>query len=289
MSTSFQSNGIRMDFSYFLEEEAIEWEGSPVLAQQVLPSDSLAAMSTTGLVEAWEQWWEIIEETDPYAADDFRQVVSDFEEEVGIDLEEDVLDSLSGELAVALLPSDFDFSSEDAALESPVHVLFLAGLDNPETLQDALDELLDNIGEEYDHSREDIDEFEAVIVPLDQVDETLSEYAPGYAVMGEWAAAGSTLESLEMLYDALTGGADSLEDNAEFRRVMDAAASPVHHFLYLDVGGIVEAVDDALSGDDRRDFRRDVRPYIENLSAFLLTTSVTANEVRASVILTAVE
>lgn len=63
----------------------------------------------------------------------------------------------------------------------------------------------------------------------------------------------------------------------------------MYHFLYLDVGGIVEAVDDALSGDDRRDFRRDVRPYIENLSAFLLTTSVTANEVRASVILTAVE
>lgn len=289
MATAFQSSGIRMDFSYFLEEEAIEWDGSPVLAQQVLPSDSLAAMSATGLLEAWEQWWDIIEETDPYAADDLRQSLLDFEAEAGIDVEDDVLDALSGEMAVALLPSEFDFSSEDAALDSPVHVLFLAGLDDPETLEDALDELLANVEEDYDYSREDIGEFEAVTVPLDQVDESLGQYRPAYVVMDEWAALGSTLESLEMLNDVLTGGAAPLDDNSEFRRVMDAAPSPVHYFLYLDVAGIVEAVDDALSGDDRREFRRNVRPYVQGLAAFLVATSVSPQEVRISAILTAME
>ena len=289
MSASFQSNGVRMDFSYFLEEEAIEWDGSPVLAQQVLPSDALVAISTTELLEAWDLWWDAIEETDPYTADDLRQVLLDFEAEVGIDVEDDVLDTLSGELAAALLPSDFDFSSEDAALEAPVHILFLAGLEDPETLQDTLDELLSNVEEGYDYSREDIGEFEVVTVPLDQVDESLGEYRPSYAIMDEWAVLASTLESLEMVHDTLTGETDSLEDNPEFRRVMDAAASPVHHFLYLDIVGIVEAVDDALSGEDRREFRRNVRPYVQGLAAFLVTTTVTPQEVRTSAILTAVE
>ena len=289
MSTSFQSNGIRMDFSYFLEEEAIDWEGQPVLAQQVLPSDLLVALSTTELLETWEQWWEIIEETDPYAADDLRRQLLDYEAEVGIDVDEDVLDTLSGELAVTLLPSEFDFSSEEAALDSPVHALLLAGLEDPEMLEDTLDQLLSNVEEDYDYSREDIGEFEAVTVPLDQVDESLSGYRPSYAVMDEWVVLGSTLESLETLHDSLTGETEPLDDNAEFRRAMDAAPSPVHYFFYINVAALVEAIDDALSGEDRRTFRNDVQPYIENLSAFLVTSSVAAQEVRVSAILTAVE
>ena len=291
MSTSFQSNGMRMDFSYFLEEEAIEWDGSPVLAQQVLPSDSLVAISTTGILEAWEDAWSIVEETDPYAADDLHQLLLDFEAETGIDVEDDVLDTLSGEMAAALLPSEFDFSSEDAALESPVHLLFLAGLDDPETLQDTLDALLTTLEENFDYSPEEVDigEFEAVTVPLDETDESLEAYVPSYAIMDEWAALGSTLESLEMLHEALTGGTDSLDDDSEFRRVMDAAPSPVHYFLYANIAELVEAIEDGLAGEDRRTFRNDVRPYIENLSALLITTSVTPQEVRASVILTAVE
>ena len=291
MSASFQSNGMRMDFSYFLEEESIEWVGSPVLAQEVLPGDSLVAMSTTGVLEAWEDWWAIIEETDPYAADDLHQLLLDFEEEAGIDVEDDVLDTLSGEMAAALLPSDFDFSSEDAALASPVHALFLAGLDDPETLQDTLDDLLAALEENFDYDPEkvDIGEFEAVTVPLGETDDPLEVYTPSYAVMGEWAALGSTLESLELFHDALTGGTDSLDDNAEFRRVMDAAPSPAHYFFYVNVAALVEAIDDALTGEDRRTFRNDVRPYIEKLSAFLVTSSVTPQEVRVSAILTAVE
>ena len=289
MSTSFLNDGLRFDLSYFLEEEAIEWDGLPVQAHQVLPSDALAAMSTTYLLEAWEQTWSIIEQADPYTADELRLYLNDFEEEVGIDLKEDVLDTLSGEMAVALLPSDFDFSATDTALGSSAHVLFIAGVEDPETLQATVDELLREVEEDYDFSREDIGEFEAVTVPLDQVDEFLSDYSPSYVIMGDWAAVGITLESLEMFNASRTGETDSLEDNAEFRRVIDAAGSPVHSFIYANIAALVEAIDDGLAGEDRRAFRNDVRPYIQNLSAFLITTSVTPREVRMSAILTAVE
>ena len=289
MSTAFQSNGVRMDFSYFVEEETLGWDEQPVQAQQALPSDSLAAISTTGLLEAWEHWWNILEETDPYSADDLRQVLRDFEEEVGIDVEDDVLDSLTGELAMALLPSTFDFNSQESALDSPVHALFIAGLDDREALEDALDQLLANVGDDYEFTREDIGEFEAVTVPLDEVDESLNAYRPGYVVMDDWAALGTTLESLEIFHDAVTGGTDSLDDNSEFRRVMDAAPSPVHHFVYANIAALVEAIEHGLGGEDRQEFRDNVRPYIENLSAVLMTTSFTPQEVRASVILTAME
>ena len=291
MSTSFQSDDVRVDLSYFLEEEAIEWDGPPVQAHQAMPSDALAAMSTTQVLDAWEQAWDIIEETDPNTAGDLRQYWRDVEAEVGFDLEEDVLDTLSGETGLALLPSDFDFSSEDAALESPVHVFFLAGVEDPETLRETADILLARVEEEndYDFTRVDIGEFEAVSISLEQVDETLDAYTPSYVVMDDWAAVGTTLESLELLHDSASGSADSLDDNAEFRRVFDASASPVHYFVYANVFALVEAIDDALEGDERKTFRNDVRPYIQNLSALMFTTSVTPQEVRMSMILTAVE
>ena len=126
-------------------------------------------------------------------------------------------------------------------------------------------------------------------MPLDQVDESLGEYKPSYVVMDNWAAVGSTLESLDLLHDSTSGDADSLDDNAEFRRVFDASAFPVHYFVNTNVFALVEAIDDALEGNDRKTFRKDVRPYVQNLSAFLLTTSITPQEVRMSTILTAVE
>ena len=126
-------------------------------------------------------------------------------------------------------------------------------------------------------------------MPLDQVDESLGEYKPSYVVMDNWAAVGSTLESLDLLHDSTSGDADSLDDNAEFRRVFDASAFPVHYFVYANVFALVEAIDDALEGNDRKTFRKDARPYVQNLSAFLLTTSITPQEVRMSTILTAVE
>ena len=126
-------------------------------------------------------------------------------------------------------------------------------------------------------------------MPLDQVDESLGEYKPSYVVMDNWAAVGSTLESLDLLHDSTSGDADSLDDNAEFRRVFDVSASLVHYFVYANVFALVEAIDDALEGNDRKTFRKDARPYVQNLSAFLLTTSITPQEVRMSTILTAVE
>ena len=154
-----------------------------------------------------------------------------------------------------------------------------------------MDYLLARVEEEYDndYTRVDIGRFEAVTMSLDQVDESLGEYKPSYVVMDNWAAVGSTLESLGLLHDSTSGDADSLDDNAEFRRVFDASAFPVHYFVYANVFALVEAIDDALEGNDRKTFRKDVRPYVQNLSAFLLTTSITPQEVRMSTILTAVE
>lgn len=289
MATAFLDGGVRMDVSYVFEDE-MDWDGPPVQAQRVLPSDTLAALSVTGLLEGWEQWWSIIEEADPYAADDVRLLLDDFEEEIGIDVEDDVLDALSGEFAVALLPGELTLNSiSDLDWESPAHVLLLAGVEDPDTLEDTLDDLLDNIREDYDYDREDIGEFEAITAPGSEVDGDLEAYRPTYVLMDDWAVMASTLESAEELHDSLTGEAETLADNAEFRRAMDASVSPVHHFVYANIAGIAATIDDALSGDDRREFRNDVLPYIENLSVFLFTASFTEEEMRMSAILTAAD
>ena len=45
-------------------------------------------------------------------------------------------------------------------------------------------------------------------------------------------------------------------------------------------------VEDALTGEMRSSYRREVEPYVENLSAFMVISSANSEESRATMVLT---
>ena len=107
--------------------------------------------------------------------------------------------------------------------------------------------------------------------------------------MDEWLVGGSTLESLELFLDTLTGESASLSSTDKFERLIESAPDPIHFLLYADIAGILEMVEDALSSDMKSDYRRNVRPFVESLSAFMIVSSITEERTQFTTILTVQE
>ncbi len=268
-SASFIDDGIRFDFVSETPSGAFTLDAANALrSPEALPADALVLLSGVGVEEVWEELTDSIENLDPYTQEDF-------EDETGLDLERDLIDSLTGEIAFALLPSDlgglFDGGLEGGVIEG----LLLAGVQDAEPLLDAFDTFADLLEDEgIDINRDSLGEYEVVTASGDEII-GFSDYEPGYVVTDEWAVVGSNIDGLEAFYDAVSGETDTLGSRAEFRELLQAAPEPVHFFFYADLAGVLDAVEDALNDSDMEDYRREAEPFVEQLGSLMLAASIT--------------
>ena len=290
VSSSFVDNGVRLDLAYAPPQDPAE-PADPVLitSHEVLPADTLLMLGSTGLADVWETTTDSIEDIDPFMADEFDDLLAQIEDEFGVDIERDVIDALSGEMALALLPSEVNsrILSGEGGFDWTLEMLLLAGLKNPDSIENALDVLVDELEESgIEVDRDSLGKYEAVKIRLDEGLLFDTDYEPGYVVTEEWLAGGSTSESLELFHQTLSGETDSLGSVKRFGQIFDMASEPIQFLLYADVSGLLNMLEDALPSDTRRSYRRDVRPFVENLSVFMLTGSTTADEARITAVLT---
>ena len=290
VSSSFVDNGVRLDVAYIPPQDSAE-PADPVLitSHEVLPADTLLMLGSTGLADVWETTTDYIEDVDPFMADEFDDLLVQIKDEFGVDIERDVIDALSGEMALALLPSEVNsrILSGEGGFDWTLEMLLVAGLKNPDSIENALDVLVDELEESgIEVDRDFLGKYEAVKIRLDEGLLFDTDYEPGYVVTEEWLAGGSTSESLELFHQTLSGETDSLGSVKRFGQIFDMASEPIQFLLYADVSGLLNMLEDALPSDTRRSYRRDVRPFVENLSVFMLTGSTTADEARITAVLT---
>ena len=62
--------------------------------------------------------------------------------------------------------------------------------------------------------------------------------------------------------------------------------APVHLLFYADLAVLRELVEDSLDEETREEYESDVRPFVEQLSAFLAGGSLTREEVRFTAVVT---
>ena len=285
-SASFVDNGIRFELVGETPSRAfIPDDGNRLRSPEALPQDTLVFLSAVGVDQAWEEFRDSLENLDPYAQEAFEEFLEEMEDETGVDLERDVIDSLTGEIALALLPSDLrDFFDEGLA-SGVVEGLLLAGIEDAESIMDALDTFADALEDEgFDIDRDSLGDYEVVTTRVDDI--LGGDYEPGYVVTEEWAVVGSNIGGLEAFYEAVSGEAGTLGSKAEFRELAEAAPEPLHYLLYTDIVGVLEMVEDALDDDTAKEYRRDVEPLVDQISAFMLAVSVTDAEIRLSATLT---
>jgi len=293
-SSSFIENGVRFDLSYQTPKGAylVLDDSIRVRSHEVLPVDTLAMVSMVGLHELWNGLLDSIDDVDPYAADAFNESLDSFEDEVGFDLERDVIDALSGEVAVALLPSDVGSGLflEEGIFDWTIEALLLAGVVDARSIENALEDLVDEMEDfDLDVRRKRLGGYEAMMVQFDQDMFIHTNYDPGYVVTDDWMVVGSTSESLELFHDTLIGDSESLSDNDEFERMLGIVSYPPQFLLYADIRGILDSGEDALTSEMRSSYRREVEPYVENLSAFMVISSANSEESRATLVLTVKE
>ena len=285
-SASFVDNGIRFELVGETPSRAFTLDGVNRLnSPEALPMDTLVLFSAVGVDQAWEELRDSIENLDPDSQNDFEGFLEDVEDELGVDLERDVIDALTGEVAFALLPSDLGGFLGGGPASGVVEGLLLAGVRDARSIMNALDTFADALEDEgFDIDRDSLGEYEVVTTRADDI--LGGDYEPGYVVTEEWAVVGSNFDGLEAFYEAVSGETDTLGSQAEFRELAEAVPEPLHYLLYADIAGVLEMVEDALDDDTAKEYRRQVKPLVDQLSAFMLAVSVTDAEIRLSATLT---
>ena len=289
-SASFVERGLRLDLVADTPSNAFVFDDvNPLESPEALPSDAVAFMSIVGIDKGWFEFRDYLEDSDPYDAEDLEEFLADFEDATGVDLESDLIDSLSGEIAVALTPSDVEpgLFSDSELLGSTLELLFLAGAGDLATLEDALEDFtqyLEDDGVNFD--RESLGDYRAVTADLGGSEYVIGDYEPGYVVTEDWAVVGSTLDSLEGFHDAATGITNPLSSAEKFTRLADLAPDPLHFLFYMDVPGMFEIIEDGLDEWDRDSYQENIEPFVEPLESFMMAGSVTDEVTRATFVLT---
>lgn len=280
MSMSFIERGLRVDFAAEQSGDGFAIDSDlPLASPDALPSDTVLLLATNGIRETWEEVRRTVDDLDPNGESAFQRILDDVEYETGIDVEGDVVDSLNGEIALALLPGDVRAGVYD--------VLLLAGLRDADGIRRALDtltEIVEDSGVELERSS--LGDYEVVTAASEEFGLLGGDYDPGYLVTEDWAVLGSTHRSLTALHDAIAGDSEPLSSTSGFSGLMGMAADPVDWLLYADLAAGLDMIEDALDGDMRSDFRRDFKPFVEPLEAFLLAGSLTEQAIRFTAVLT---
>ena len=284
-SASLVDGGFRVDFAAETPPEALVMGPSDRLeSAKALPADTLVLLST---LEFHERWKRLRESLDGDGSEGFDILMGTFLEFTGIDVEIDLIDPLSGEVALALLPSDISIGTISGQLLSgPIQALLLLGVEDPQKIGQTLDKLSRKLEEDgLQTDRPALGDWEAVTWDLDDAGSPLSDYRPGYVVTDEWAVIGSTFEGLEDFHGAVSGNADRLESDPEFSRLGKMTPNPALGLTYFNLAGIFEMIEGALTDDALSSYQEEVLPLVDHLSAFLGAGSVTEEEVRITLVL----
>ena len=124
--------------------------------------------------------------------------------------------------------------------------------------------------------------YEAVTFSLNDFDLPL-DMEPAYMVTDEWAAIGSTLSSLEQFHTTVSGATPSLRSTGRFEALAEGLPAPLHFVTYADIAAITAMIDDALPSGTRREYRREVKPFLDPFDAVMIASSMVEDQLRLTI------
>ena len=290
-SASFIDNGLRFDVvvhNPFRGLEISQENGLDTL--EVLPEDTLLVVSSTGLRELWEETSASLGDADLNTDEELQSLFEDVEEVFDLEYENDLIESLTSAVAVALLPSDL--RSVRGELAGTLEALFLIGPGAPDDIADALADSVEYAEDEYDieFDRDSMGAYDAILMDLDSF--SISEwdgYEFGYLVTDEWVAVGSTQDSLESFHAVAYEGEPTLNESENFSEFNSLMPDTLHMLVYADMQSLLKLVEGALDEHDQEDYQEELKPWVESLDKVFLVGSVTADEIRFTSAVTVID
>ena len=295
-STSFVDSGLRLDVAFDTPRDSLVFPGENRLrSSERLPEDTLLLLSTVGVQEMWEETRDYVEEFNPYSGEDLDELLEAFEGEVGVDIERDLIEQLTGEVALAVLPSDISLEDYedvfDGAEGRTLEALLIAEVEDTEQVEDALEDFVEFLEDNgVDIDAEGLGPYDVYSISLRDVDvdRAFRSYMPGYAIIddADSVVIGSNLDSLERFRDTVEGDTPPLNALSGFEQIVDTVPQPIHTLLYADLAGIAEMIEDSLYEYGLEEYRQEARPFVEPLDKFLMTASIAEEVTRLTAVLT---
>ena len=238
----------------------------------------------------WKETSASLGDADPDTDEELQDLFESIDEVFDLDLENDLIDSLASEVAVAFLPSDLRQVRGDLAgtLES----VLLIGPGSPEDIADALEDSVDFAEDEHsiDFDRDSIGEYDATLMDLDAFDiREWEDYEFGYLVTEEWVAVGSTQDSLESFHSVAYDGEPNLRESDKFSEFSSVMPDSVHMLAFADLQAILNMVEGALDEYDQEDYQEEWKPWVESLDRVLIVGSVSETDIRFTSAVTVVD
>ena len=280
-SSSFIDKGIRVStsFDYPTQDQLfVPASTNSVGSAGRAPEDTVALLSFVGVQDAWERFRD---EVTDLPGLDLDEALDEIEADIDIDIEEDILSWMTGELAFAmLLPGGVSFSLDE--IHANVYVEFddrAKALSSMEKIQAAVEDG----GVEL--SVVDVEGTDAVVMNMGD-DQGPLNLTPGYVVLDDYVVIGTTLTSLRQAVEAGRGDIPSLRESSAFSRPLAAAGNSTDFMIYGNIRRIIKEVFDQLDETELEEYGKTAKPFVEPLEAFLLGVAVEEDIVTFTTVIT---
>jgi hypothetical protein len=215
-----------------------------------------------------------------------EDLIQGIEDEIGVNIDRDIFGWMSGEVAFALLPSEFRFGDFLELHDAIIKFAAMVEFDDRQAVQSALDNIIDALEETgLDFEPATIRGEDALLADLGEDFGTV-DYEPGYVIIDSHVVMGSMRETFEQAIDARDGSIDTLSEGREFKRIADELEDPPDFLFYANVAGIVDMIVEAMTPEMRSSYEEDAEPIVEPIEAFLAGASIDEERTTWTAVLT---
>lgn len=263
---SLQSNGIRLDYSLVLDTKnlsptqlaALQPSASRNRAVAAAPDNTLFIASGSRLRGLFDQFVAFRPSDD----EGLNQAIQDIEDQLGINLERDLFTWADGEYALAFVEDSSGLMGDQTY---QLGIALLIEANDRRAAELTMNRLAASLGDLS--GRQVVDET-IVGSNFHVLADPYSDTSLGYGLVGDFVVMGSSRQVLNSLASA---SGSPLAQNTVFKEASAPLPERNSGYIYLDVAGLVNMYYRQMSDSDKRDFDRDVRPYIGAIRAITMT------------------
>ncbi len=251
--------GIRVRSVMVIRRERLSPEAQAALDVPALSGRMLARVPEDALVlvqspigHSIQQTWDALR-----ANPDIERQLRDIEAALGIDLEEDLLAWMTGDMALIVQPAP-----EGNALGSPVGVSLLIETDRAEAAQTGLE----RVERVLQIAGLTVEERELEGHPLRVIVDPRGQPVAAYGVGSETVGIGIPPEVLEKSHPGRPPQR-TIEGNPQFQEVLRHLPERRNSLVFVDVQAVLNLIKTLIPTGEREEFQRDVHPFLDPLRA----------------------
>jgi len=258
LALSLDTEGIQFDVAMAfdpdaLPPEALESFGAKASPNRILkriPDDALGFLSGQDLAAFWKSAFASLMDIP-----DAEEQLDDLEDATGLKLDEELLDWLSGEFAIALVKAE---GIEDV----PIGGFAVFEIDDQEKAKDSLEDIVGALEEMAGFELEDKDIGDVEMQVLQ--DPYGEEIILGYGFTDEHLVIGFSEDALE---EATNDDIRSITADETFKKVQKHLPGKTGGCVYVNVEAVWRLAYRSMSDYDKENFNEEIRPFLEPIVA----------------------